>query len=322
MKHINRINEIIMKRIFFVLIVWMVFDSANAQQDPQYTQYMYNTQIVNPGYVGSRDVMSFGLLYRTQWVNFNGAPKTGTFTFNTPIGNLDQMGLGLSIVSEEIGPANESNVNVDYSYSIKTSELGKLSFGLKAGLDILNVDFTKLNIYDENDPKFQENIDNNLQPQIGLGLYYNTDKFYAGVSVPNFLRSKHYDEGSLNNANISSVARERQHYFFITGYVFDLSSNLKFKPATLVKVVNGSPLQWDFSANFLIYEKFTVGAAYRWSAAISGLVGFQASDSIFLGFAYDYQTTDIENYSSGSYEFMIRFEIFNTPEAIVAPRFF
>lgn len=314
--------QIKMKQVYVFLVFILLPIITFSQQDPQFTQYMYNTQVVNPAYVGSRDAMSFGLLYRTQWLSFEGAPKTGTFTFNTPIGVLDQMGLGLSLVSEEIGPAAETNINIDYSYSILFGEVNKLSFGVKAGLDILNVDFTKLNIYDEEDPKFQQNVDNNLQPQIGAGIYYNTNKFYAGVSVPNFLRTKHYDEGNLTNTDVDAVARERQHYFFITGYVFDLNENLKFKPATLVKVVSGSPLQWDFSANFLINEKFTLGAAYRWSAAVSGLVGFQASESIFLGFAYDYQTTDIEDYSDGSYEFMIRFELFNNGDKIVAPRFF
>ena len=304
-----------------VLILLGVF-SGTAQQDPQYTQYMYNTQVVNPAYAGSRDALSFGMLYRTQWVNFEGAPKTGTFTVNTPIGSLENMGLGLSIVRDELGPAIESNINIDYSYSISTSDDGTLSFGLKGGLDILDVDFTKLNIFDQNDPRFQNNIDNRLQPQIGAGVYYYTEKFYAGLSVPNFLTTKHFDEGSLANVAKESIAAERLHYFLIAGYVFDLSDNLKFKPATLVKAVSGSPLQWDVSANFLINEKFTLGAAYRWSAALSGLVGFQASEQIFIGFAYDYQSTDIEDFSDGSYEVMLRFEIFKKPERVLTPRFF
>ena len=283
---------------------------------------MYNTQIVNPAYAGSRDALSFGLLYRTQWVGFEGAPKTASFTANTPIGSLDNMGLGISIVRDELGPAIESNVNIDYSYTINTSDNGELSFGLKAGLDLLDVDFTKLNIFDQNDPRFQNNIDNKLQPQIGAGVYYNTEKFYAGLSVPNFLTTKHFDEGSLANIDKETIAAERLHYFLIAGYVFDVSDNLKFKPATLVKAVSGSPLQWDVSANFLINEKFTLGAAYRWSAALSGLVGFQASDEIFIGFGYDFQTTDIEDYSDGSYEIMLRFDVFKTPERVLTPRFF
>ncbi len=313
-----------MKNSFLAIIVLILLCtySSYAQQDPQYTQYMYNTQVINPAYAGNREALSFGALYRTQWVGFEGAPKTGTFTVNSPIGIMENMGLGLSVVSEEIGPSVESNVNIDYSYSIYTSANAKLSFGLKAGIDILDVDFTKLNIFDGNDPRFQNNIDNKLQPQIGAGVYYNTEKFYVGLSVPNFLTTKHFEESSLANVEVNSVAAERLHYFLIAGYVFDLSSDLKFKPAVLFKAVSGSPLQADVSANFLLFDKLTLGAAYRWSAALSGIVGFQASDSVFLGFGYDYQTTDIEQYSDGSYEFMIRFDIFNQPERVLTPRFF
>ena len=305
-----------------ILLILLGTFTSTAQQDPQYTQYMYNTQVVNPAYAGNLDALSFGLLYRTQWVGFDGAPKTGTFTVNSPIGSLDNMGLGLSIVRDELGPAIESNVNIDYSYSIQTSSTGEISFGLKAGIDILDVDFTKLNIFDQDDPRFQNAIDNRIQPQIGAGVYYNTDKYYVGLSVPNFLTTKHFDEGSLANIEQETIAAERLHYFLIAGYVFDLSDNLKFKPATLVKAVSGSPLQWDVSANFLINEKFTLGAAYRWSAAMSALVGFQASDEIFIGFGYDYQTTDIEDFSDGSYEIMLRFDVFKKPERVLTPRFF
>ncbi len=317
-----------MKHSYLTLLILILLGSfsSKAQQDPQYTQYMYNTQVVNPAYAGNREALSFGLLYRTQWVNFgDGRPNTGTFTVNSPVGY--NMGLGLSVVSDRIGPAVETNFNIDYSYSIQTSETGKLSFGLKAGLDILDVDFSKLNLPRDvyNDPYFQNNIDNKLQPQIGAGVYYNTEKFYVGLSVPNFLTTKHFDESSiedLQNIQAETTAKERMHYFLIAGYVFDLSDNLKFKPATLFKMVSGSPLQADVSANFLLYDRVTLGAAYRWSAAMSGMVGFQATDNIFIGFGYDYQTTDIETYSDGSYEVMLRFELFNKPERVLTPRFF
>lgn len=320
-----------MRNSYIAILVLLLLGtfSSKAQQDPQYTQYMYNTQVVNPGYAGSKEALSFGLLGRTQWVGFEGAPKTGTFTVDSPIGQMDNMGLGLSIVHDEIGPATESNINIDYAYRILTSATGRVSFGLKAGIDVLNVDFSKLNIPIEGQGDiFENNIDNQLQPQIGAGVYYYTNKFYAGLSVPNFLTTKHFDQSKIDDLvdDPSSVAgettaAERLHYFFIAGYVFDLSDNLKFKPATLVKAVNGSPLQWDFSANFLINEKFTLGASYRWSAALSAMAGFQVSDAIFIGFGYDYQTTDLETYSDGSYEVMIRFDVFSNP-SIVAPRFF
>ncbi len=321
-----------MKHSYLTIILLILLGtlSGNAQQDPQYTQYMYNTQVVNPGYAGSRDALSLGLLYRTQWVGLDGAPKTITFTGDTPIGSLDNMGLGLSIVRDEIGPAVESNVVVDFSYSINTSSSAIVSFGVKAGLDLLDVDFNKLDIPEEGQGDvFENNIDNKLQGQIGAGVYYYTEKFYAGLSVPNFLTTKHFDESDIDNiiGNPSgfageTTAAERLHYFLIAGYVFDLNENLKFKPATLVKAVSGSPLQVDVSANFLINDKFTLGASYRWSAAVSAMVGFQASDEIFIGFGYDYQTTDLETFSDGSYEIMLRFDIFNKPERVLTPRFF
>ncbi|MDF0705585.1 type IX secretion system membrane protein PorP/SprF [Muricauda sp. 81s02] len=310
------------KQSLSIVVLLFAIATSLAQQDPQYTQYMYNTQVVNPAYAGNREVLSFGLLGRTQWVSLEGSPESGTFTVNSPIGLYDNMGLGLSIVYDRIGPAVESNIVVDYSYSIKLSYQTKLSMGLKAGLDMLDVDYTKLNIFNPNDPHFQNSVDNKLQPQIGAGLYLNTDRFYAGLSVPNFLNTKHYDESSLENTDVESIAIERLHYYFITGYVFDLNTNLKFKPAALVKYVSGSPLQWDLSANFLINEKFTLGASYRWSASLSALAGFQISKSIFAGIGYDFQTTDLEQYSDGSYEVFLRFDIFNKSDRIITPRFF
>nr|WP_299346005.1 type IX secretion system membrane protein PorP/SprF [Allomuricauda sp.] len=314
------------KKIKWVCSVLLLLIGQNiwSQQDPQYTQYMYNTQIINPAYAGSREVLSFGVLGRTQWVNLDGSPQTGTFTMNFPTGLYRNMGLGLSIVHDQIGPAIESNAVVDYSYSINMAPytISKLSFGIKAGVDLLDVDYSRLNLSDPNDPFFQNNVDQRLNLQVGAGIYFRTEKFYAGVSVPNFLNFKHFDESSLENEDVENIAIERLHYFYIMGYVFNLSPNLKFKPATLVKFVSGAPLQWDASANFLVYDKLTLGASYRWNASISGLVGFQISKSFFAGVAYDYQSTAIEDYSNGSYEVFLRFDVFNRLDRVLTPRFF
>ena len=172
-------------------------------------------------------------------------------------------------------------------------------------------------------PWFESNIDNKVEPQIGAGIYFNTDRFYTGLSVPNFLTTKHFDESDIDDpAAEATTAADRLHYFFIAGYVFDLSDNLKFKPATFVKAVSGAPLQIDLSANFLIAEKFTAGIAYRLDAAMSAMLGFQATDQIFMGFGYDFETTDVQKYNDGSYEFMIRFDVFSKPERVLTPRFF
>jgi type IX secretion system PorP/SprF family membrane protein len=320
----------IMKNYFILVLTFclFVFGDSFAQQDPQYTQYMYNTQVVNPAYTGSKEVLSLGLLGRTQWVGFDGAPKTGTFTLSSPVGPSKNMGLGFSVVHDQYGPSTESNITIDYSYTIQATDNAKLAFGLKGGMDILDVDFTKLNASNGGDI-FEQNIDKKIQPQIGAGVFYSTNKFYAGLSIPNFLETSHFNrtsiDGIVDNASStagSTTAAERMHYFFITGYVFEINENLKFKPASFVKIVKGAPLQWDLSANFLINEKITLGASYRWSAAISALAGFQVSESIFLGFGYDYQTTDIERFSNGSYEVFLSFDIFNNPEKILTPRFF
>lgn len=312
-----------MKKSYIAIIVSVLFGSvftSNAQQDPQYTQYMYNTQVVNPAYAGSREALSLGGLYRSQWVGLDGAPKTITLSGHSPIG-FSNVGIGLSLVSEEIGPSTKSWANVDFSYTIQTSDQGKLAFGLKAGASLLNVDYSKLNISDPGDV-FENNVDDKVNLQIGAGAYYYTNKFYVGLSVPNFVESTHFDEASIENSNIEALGKERLHYLLIAGYVFDLSENVKFKPAVLSKMVTGSPLQIDGSANFLFYDKFTLGGAYRWSASWSAMVGFQVTDSMFLGLAYDRETTDLTKYNDGSFEFFLRFDLFNRPDRILSPRFF
>lgn len=291
-----------------------------AQQDAQFTQYMYNTININPAYAGSRKAMSVFALYRTQWVGLEGAPVTNTASIHTPV-NGSNIGLGLSIISDKIGPSEETNVAIDFAYSINTSTRYKLSFGLKATANLLNVDFNKLNRYDQNDYQFDTNIDNKFSPNIGVGLYLHSEETYIGISAPNILETKHFDRYAGTGAN-THVATEKTHYYLIAGHVFDLSGTVKFKPSLLTKLVQGAPLQVDVSGNFLINQKFTAGVAYRWSAAVSAMVGFQASSSWFIGYGYDFETTRLSNYNSGSHEIFLRYELFNKYDKIISPRFF
>jgi type IX secretion system PorP/SprF family membrane protein len=309
-----------MKTKLVVVMVLLLSGIVNAQQDAQFTQYMYNSININPAYAGSRQSMNIFALHRTQWVGLDGAPVTNTASINTPI-NDTKLGLGVSIINDRIGPSDESNLAVDFSYYINTSEDFKLSFGLKASANLLNVNFDKLNQYDPNDYSFENNIDNKFSPNIGVGLYWYSDKTYVGLSVPNLLETKHFDKYAGVGAS-SYIARERVNYYLTAGHVFDLDYNLKFKPAMMTKMVQGAPLQVDLSANFLFNDKFTVGAAYRWSAALSAMVGFQVSDSWFIGYAYDMETTRLANYNSGSHEIFLRYEIFKRYNKITSPRFF
>ncbi|MFC5044144.1 type IX secretion system membrane protein PorP/SprF [Aquimarina sp. TRL1] len=297
-----------------------------SQQDAQYTQYMYNTISVNPAYAGSRGVMSISGLHRSQWVGLDGAPRTQTLSMNTPIGESNRVGLGVSIVNDEIGPTQETYFDIDFSYTIPTSDVGKLSFGLKAGGHLLNVDFQRLSKFDVNDPSFENNIDNKFSPNVGIGLYYHTPRFYLGLSAPNLLETEHFDESATVGGNDSSafVAKERINYYLITGHTFDLSSDVKFKPALLTKLVLGAPLQVDLSASFLLYERLSFGVGYRWDAALSGMVGFQVSDGLMVGFAYDRETTELGKavFNDGSYEVLLRFELFKKYNRMLTPRFF
>jgi len=316
-----------MKKLFLIACVIAIgyssIQDVMAQQDPQYTQYMYNVLSVNPAYAGNRGVTSVIGVHRSQWVGLEGAPRTQSLSIHSPFREGSKVGLGLSIVNDGLGPADETYLGVDFSYTINTSEEGRLSFGLKGGGHFLNVNWNELSIIDRTDGAFSENIDNKFSPLIGAGAYYHTDNFYFGVSVPNFLQTDHFESGS-NSDNSSFVAEERLHIYGIVGRTFDFSDAVTFKPAALIKAVTCSPLQVDVSANFLLYQKLHLGLAYRWSAAVSAMAGFQVSDSMLLGIGYDRETTDLGNvvYNDGSFEVFLRFELFKKYDQLVTPRFF
>lgn len=303
-----------------LLIVMFVSLAAFGQQDAQYTQYMYNTQSVNPAYAGSRQVLSITGLHRSQWVGLDGAPRTQTLTMNSPVGQ--NVGFGVSLVNDKIGPSTETFIDIDFSYTISLNDETFLAFGLKAGGNLLNVDFSQLERGDVVfDPRFEQNIDNKFSPNFGIGAYLYRDNYYIGLSAPDLLETKHYDRSSDSESQ-SFLAKERIHAYLIGGYVWDLSYDLKFKPAFIMKAVAGAPLQVDVSANMLFNERFTLGAGYRWSAAISAMVGFQATDQLLVGYAYDFDTTGLSNYNSGSHEIFLRWELFRKTGYDRSARFF
>lgn len=298
-----------------VLLFALLFTGiiSYAQQDAQFSQYMYNTININPAYAGSRGALSIFALHRTQWVGLDGAPVTNAVSVNTPI-NDSNLGLGVSIINDKIGPTRENTISADLSYTIPTSETFKLSFGIKATANLFDLDVTRLNPVDD-DPSLHD-YNNKFSPNIGAGIYYHSDKGYLGLSVPNFIESDRYDDNEVR------IFKERINYYLIAGYVFDLNESVKFKPALLTKMVQGAPLQVDVSGNFMFNNKFMVGITYRWSAAFSGMVGFQVSDSLYIGYGYDRETTNLKNYNSGSHEIFLRYEIFNKIDKIITPRFF
>ncbi|WP_281633141.1 PorP/SprF family type IX secretion system membrane protein [Flavobacterium luteolum] len=301
------------KKILFYIFLFG-YCGSYAQQDAQYTQYMYNTININPAYAGSRGVLSIFALHRDQWVGLDGAPKTNTISVNTPINNSN-IGIGASLVNDKIGPTNENEFSVDLSYTIPTSETWKLSFGIKGSVDVFNLDASKLNPENQGDPQFQ-NLDSDVSPNIGAGIYWHSDRAYIGLSVPNFIQTNRYDDNDV------AIYKDKINYYLMGGYVFNFSQEIKFKPALLTKMVEGAPLQVDVSANFLFFEKLTLGVAYRWDAAVSAMAGFQITDGLYIGYGYDQETTQLRNYNSGSHEIFLRYEFFINNGKITTPRFF
>ncbi|OOG77339.1 type IX secretion system membrane protein PorP/SprF [Flavobacterium sp. A45] len=297
------------------ILIVLIFSSllGFAQQDAQFTQYMYNTVNVNPAYAGSRGVISIFGLYRTQWVGLDGAPVTSAISVNAPFGS--NLGGGLSFVNDRIGPIDESKISMDLSYTIKTSETFKLSLGIKATANLFSLDGNKLNPENANDSNLQD-LDNTFTPNVGFGIYFHSDRSYVGLSAPNFFETNYY------NDNTATVNKVKMNFYLIAGHIFNLSPSLKFKPAFLGKIVEGSPLQLDVSGNFLINEKFVVGASWRWSAAASLMAGFHVNRGLFIGYGYDLETTQLANYSSGSHELFLRFDLYKRDDRIVTPRFF
>jgi len=299
------------KRILlFALLLTAVL--SYSQQDAQFTQYMYNTININPAYAGSRGALSIFGLYRTQWVGIEGAPVTSTASLNTPL-NESRLGLGISLINDKIGPTTENTISADLSYTIDTSNDWKLSFGLKGTANLFDLDATKLNNVVP-DPSLQNY--STFSPNIGAGVYWHSDYAYIGLSIPNFLETQRYDDNDVK------IYKEKINYYLIAGYVFDLNDTVKFKPAVLTKMVEGAPLQVDVSGNFMFFDKLMMGVSYRWSAALSAMVGFQVSDGLYIGYGYDRETTNLNNYNSGSHEIFLRYELFKNNDRITSPRFF
>ena len=289
--------------------------SGYGQQDPQYTQYQYNPMTINAGYTGSRGHLTILSLYRSQWVGLEGAPKTMTFGVDSPIGLFD--GAGLSIIQDEWGPASETYIDANYAHHLVLNRKGdRLSLGLKAGVRFFSIDFSKGLRRDDDDVVFNENLKGKLLPTVGAGFFYFTGKAYLGLSVPNLFPSEHYDR------EIEQTSAERMHLSLIGGYVFDLNTDLKFKPSLLVTQVNGAPISVDISTNFLLYETLNLGVNYRYDDSVAGILGFQLSPQFNLGYAYDYTTGELTNYNSGSHEIFLRYQWVSRDKKLKSPRFF
>ena len=309
------------KHHIIVTIVFLNCVQVFAQQLPQFTQYMFNTISINPAYAGSRQTLNVTGLHRSQWVGIEGAPQTQTASIHSPLRN-EKIGLGLSLINDQLGFENFSYIYTDFSYTIRTGEKTKLAFGLKAGVTFFDLDQELLDDPTvANDPFFND-FSNRIVPNVGAGLYWHTNKWYIGLSAPRILNNDL--NNTRNNVQADFIALERINYFLTAGYVFDLSDATKFKPSILARATNGAPASFDFTANFLFYEKFWLGAAYRINertGALGGLADFQISKQLRIGYAYEYPLSDLNAYTGGTHEILLIFEVFKS-KRIKSPRYF
>lgn len=295
--------------LFFCTVV------LHAQQEPQYTQYMYNTTIINPAYAGSKgDINLFGL-YRAQWVGLEGAPTTANLSMHKPIDG-SKMGYGLSVLNDKIGPSDETQFAVDLSYTLFLNNDNRLAFGIKASGNLLNIDYSKVSAYNSGENLMNENVSNRFSPNLGFGFFYYNSNSYLGLSIPMILDTRRYDDV------VTSSVDQKYHLYLSGGHVFDLDYNLKFKPAFVLKQTAGTPLQVDLSGNMLFNNRFSFGVSYRVNIAVSGMAGFQISDTLFIGYGYDKETSRLNNIVSDSHELFLVFDIFKNKSRVDTPRFF
>ena len=307
---------------FTILFLFLVLTArVFAQQDPMYTQYVFNGLLINPAYAGSREVLSATALYRNQWVNIPGAPKTGAFSLDSPVKN-QKVGLGLNLIFDKIGVTHHSDISGIYSYKVYFTDQNVLSFGLQAGIGFYNSTNTEVKYTDDNhiDPAFQEDY-HRVLPNFSFGTYFHSERLYMGLSVMDILgktiENRLYPN-MANDLNINVVS----HLFINTGDIFDLSRDIKFQPSVLIKYVGGAPIEGDFNGVFSIYDLLVFGVSYRSSASLDFLMQVKVSKQLSMGYSYEYSTNELSNFTSGSHEIVLRYQFDFSKGKIVTPRFF
>ena len=289
----------LMKTIIMSLLAVLLTSAVYSQNEPMYSQYMFNMMAANPAYAGSRGAIGLNYFGRAQWSGIAGAPTTNSVSLDGA--TLDgRFGFGVQLYNDKIGVYSDNVANFSFSTRVKVSDNGVLSGGLSLGIKNSRIDYTNVkNVYDLNDYKFQQNV-SRWDPTLGAGVMYNTDKFYLGVSIPNILSSANvYTNGAKTND---------YHLFVASGYVFDITDDIKLKPSTLLKMSSGAPTELDLNANVWLHNTVGVGASYRTGDAYVGMAEVQLSRQLRLGYAYDITTSALKTIAGSTNEVMFRYE--------------
>jgi type IX secretion system PorP/SprF family membrane protein len=307
-----------MKKISINLLFVFAF-GANAigQQDPMLSQYMFNGLYLNPAYAGSHKYWSSTLTYRNQWVGFNGSPKTAIAAVDGPLPGKN-MGLGALFMHDQIGVTKQNTALVHYAYQLRFGDFGKLAFGAQAGISQFSARLTDLTVWDE-DQVFQNDLSSKVLPRFGIGAYWFSDKWYAGLSIPTLFA---YDSDEAFEIDVSRATFLRRHYLLTGGYVFNMNQWWKLKPSVLLKYVQNAPLEADINLSSVFLDQFWIGASYRTGDAVAILLEYQSTAYFRIGYSYDITTSKLRNHSSGSHEIMIGFDFGRNLVKVKTPRYF
>lgn len=302
--------------VMLLVVMFCVLESK-AQQDPMYTQYMENLLTLNPAYAGSRDVLSAMAVSRNQWVSMPGAPVTRSLSVNAPV-KTTNMGLGLSILRDQLDPVTQTGIYMDYSYTLYFANKRSLALGLKGGVNFYEAGLSGLETNQPDDPVFANDINRKFLPNVGVGAFYYTPKYYLGLSVPKLIENKI----NKNAVSTQSISREEMHVFFMAGYVFDVNRIVKFKPSILTKYVKNAPVSLDMTGTFLFYDRLWLGAMYRVGDSFGGLVQMQATNQLKIGYSYDLPVNKLGAYNKGTHEIMVIFDFDFGTGKVRSPRYF
>lgn len=312
---INNKNAGRMKIIYIILFLLGISGSVSAQQDPMFTQYMHNPVSINPAYAGSRGTLNAVLMHRQQWTGIDGAPKTLTFSINSPFINYN-VGIGFSLIYDQLGPVKQTGIYADYAYHLKVTNNIKLAFGMKGGLNMYDVNLTNLPGAQYEDQILLNGVRKMYLPNFGLGSYLYSDRFYLGLSIPKMLQN------SLSDDENTLTSKEERHYFFAGGFVVDISDNIRFKPSFTFRMVNGAPLSAEFSGAILLHDRLWLGAMYRIGDSVGGMARFDITNQLSLGYSFDMTQSRLRNYNQGTHEVYISYDIAFKNKKILSPRFF
>lgn len=293
----------VLKRIYLAALLPLIFVSSSmAQQYPVFTQYYFNELVINPAYAGNHVQLSLTAMYRNQWVNFPGAPKTFNFTGHTALAK-NKVGVGLMVNHDEIGSYKNEHIYASYAYKIHFPT-ATLSMGLQAGINLLGADYSKLDLQSPGDAAFY-NIINEVKPNFGAGLFYTKKNFFIGFSVPFILNNKIANsvEGLLGQL------REARYYFLRSGVVFPLDKmeKVKMNPSILIRTQEGQPLSIDLNNAFIFYDVFSTGVSYRSGDSFITFIDLKISERFHFGYSYDWTQSDLNRFSNGTHEFMLNY---------------